>query len=74
MSRKFIAFMTGIVTLLLSFRWVVSVKPELLTENVLLSYNIGFVVLVLVYGFQNFLNNLLKSKYFSIKRFQGDQK
>lgn len=73
-SKKFVALIIGESLIMTSLYWILMKAPLVLTEKVTVIIFGGIIGLPLLYGFQNVINNFIKSKFFQPERLKDEQK
>lgn len=73
-SKKLLTVLAADTLIMTILLMVLKSNPEVLTENVLLTSIGGILGMHILYGFQNVVNNFIKSKWFSLERLQSDIK
>ena len=73
-GRKFLGMILGIVVLTGAFIFTGLIIPTAINASVLITFFffIGFLVTAYIGG--NIFGNFIKSKYFSLDRYNGDEK
>lgn len=73
-SKKLFSVIFGEVLIMTALYWMLTISPEVFTGKLAVITMSGIIGLPLLYGFQNVINNFIKSKWFSEERFKSEKK